>query len=368
MRTIELSNLQLMLPEYSERKESYFSQRLTGKNVIRVWTRNQHEPVELTLDIGSVSLLPEAESSIPYLMSNGLIRQNSLTAVIDIGGLTSISFVVDASGYLLPETRRVEGKGSKLLFSSILNDPRFIRGCEPLGGVTNATSLQGMIIRANEIASVKKQPIQLIYSNEPSGSFDFTSIYIEHTKEWLMSIINAAKSDWGVIPGIAESLRTVIFIGGGARIVDNFIEAKNRSWQLVPPNPQFASVLGALNDVKNLKVGVVDGGNRTIKSGFSDHRGEIALLDSQFGSLAEVPRRPTVEIPKDTLIIQYVSGPCLRSDGTGWIYAFGSGVKALKRNAIETHASGGKEHIGDFLGLAGLANAAIQQQLVSKAA
>ena len=350
--SIQIDTLKLMLPQYSERFEGFFGKQLVGDNRIRIYAKGR-EPMELSISIDAVELMEEADTAVPYLQSQNLLKEDPyLTAVFDIGGLTAISFVVDSNGTIYRESRRVEPKGTKDLFAAILSDETFKSGMEPLGlTFPSPTSLQNQIIEAS-----KHPKLQLTFSNEPNGTFDWTDIFRHHGTEWLNGIRNKSYSEWRSIPGIAEYLKQLVVIGGGASIAGHFIAEKNRNIHLIAPNAQYASVLGALQEAGD-NTAVVDTGNRFIKSAFAGDE-SVAILDSHFAYLREVPRL-NAHIPADTLIIQYLSGPCLNPSEKGWIKAFGQGAKALSRNSQETHNTSGKEHFSHFLALAGLANATL---------
>lgn len=360
---IEISLLQAMLPDYSPEHLRYLRNRLQGQNTFEIWTNQSSDPIEFIVEIGDVALLPEAEPAIPYLKSEGLISEqdSDLTGVIDIGGGTAIYYLVDNNGVPLSSSRKVVNLGTKALFENILANEEFRQGCEPLGSISDASILQKRIIQALEISKIKGTPLSLIYARN-NQFFDWTHIYDKLTRDWLNLIIGSSQSHWKLIDGAINSLQQVVHIGGGAHIINQFIKPEDRSWLLIPSEPQLASVLGAAISSSGSKVATVDPGNRMIKSIIPGQR-NAATLDSKVAILESVPRNPMRYIPEDTFVVRYSSGPCLiKGKQTEWIKAFGVGAKSLNAQAVETHASIGKERIYDYLSIAGIVNSFLNQK------
>lgn len=360
---IEISCLQAMLPDYSHEHLRYLRNRLQGQNTFEIWTNQSSDPIEFVVEIGDVNLLPEAEPAIPYLKAENLISEQdgSLTGVIDIGGGTAIYYLVDSDGIPLSSSRKVVNLGTKALFESILANEEFRQGCEPLGSISDASILQKKIIQSSEISKIKGTPLSLIYARN-NQFFDWTHIYDKLSRDWLNLIMGSSQSHWKLIDGALNSLENVCYIGGGANIINQFIKPEQRSWLLIPSEPQLASVLGAAISSSGTKTATVDPGNRMIKSILPGQR-TAATLDSKVAILEAVPRNHRY-IPEDTFVVRYSSGPCLiKGKQTQWIKAFGVGAKSLNAQAVETHASIGKEHIYDYLTIGGIANSFLAQKI-----
>jgi hypothetical protein len=360
---IEISLLQAMLPDYSPEHLRYLRSRLQGQNTFEVWTNQSPDPIEFSVEVGDVALLPEAEPAIPYLKSEGLISEQDgdLTGVIDIGGGTAIYYLVDSDGIPLSSSRKVVNLGTKALFENILANEEFRQGCEPLGSISDASVLQRRIIFASEISRIKGIPLSLIYQRN-NQYFDWTHIYSKLTRDWLNSIIGSSQSHWKLIDGAINALQQVVHIGGGANIINQFIKPEDRSWLLIPTEPQLASVLGAAISSSGSKVATVDPGNRMIKSILPGQK-TVAGIDSKVAILESIPRNYR-HIPEDTLVVRYSSGPCLiKGKQVEWIKAFGAGAKSLNAQAVETHASIGKERVYDYLSIAGIANSFLAQKI-----
>jgi Actin like proteins N terminal domain len=182
----------------------------------------QWSQAEMTVNIKSVEVLPEGLGAYLYAKHQNLVPVQGYTVVIDIGGGTWISHLVNAQGDIISSTP-VDRGGSIDLAQSIAEDLRLRDALnnEPLPSVIQ----DGLADGSNSYGA--------------TGASWSTWYRDDHLKPWFRSIIGRVKTQYAA--HFSEVTRYLVT--GGSSLMVTELLAGSPMFATVP-NPRFANVLG----------------------------------------------------------------------------------------------------------------------------
>ena len=191
-----------------------------------------HNGIDATSHIESVSVEPEGLAGWRYAKSIGLIPEQGLTVVIDIGGGTWLSRLIDEEGEILDSSVSERG-GAYSLAADISFDPR-------LGNAINDQPDPGVIM--NGFANGTHY-----YSEDPNASWkDWLDEYLD---PWFKGIFGKVKTQY---KPFLPRVRRFLVTGGSSHLIAQKIQ--NIPLFAMTSEPRFDNVRGLLPTGKQAQV------------------------------------------------------------------------------------------------------------------
>ncbi len=230
----EVENLVVSLPEpdavnaEGETAAELLRRTFEGEHVFRYSARRRH--TDVTLNIQHVSVEREGYGSFLYAQAKGLVPDDVVSVVIDLGRKTCIILPIDEDGDIMPDASVFRTGGTYELAVMI---GRTLRS--RIGGTPNTDAILEALRHGKLVYGVG------------ANAIDFSAEYDDLLYVWWDNILGYTET---VLDRFMHRVGLFLITGGSAALIRDLFEdeAGNPTDPMfrVAPEPQLANVLGLL--------------------------------------------------------------------------------------------------------------------------
>ena len=211
--------LRLSVPNYN--RDAEFVAALFNGKKFTVYVNG----VELFIEIKTVTVYREGFGSFKWAQGQGkLNKTGGYTLVVDVGGGTVVTMLIDSDGELVGDEAIFNGAGALQLAASVAGDYRLTSALD------GSRAVPSLVMDAFQLGN--------IYG---ASGYDFTPWLSEYVSQWFKGIVSKLTTTYPT--ELMSGVGTILFCGGSIHLLPDALGTASPLY-VVLDNPELTNIKG----------------------------------------------------------------------------------------------------------------------------